>query len=63
MLDCVFDGRGNDPWGKQRAGFSASTEIDRRDWGLRWNHAIETGGVLVATRVRIEIEVQLVKDE
>lgn len=63
VLDCVFDGRGNDPWGKQRAGFSASTEIDRRDWGLRWNHAIETGGVLVANRVRIEIEVQLVKDE
>jgi polyisoprenoid-binding protein YceI len=63
VLDCVFEGRGTDPWGKQRAGFSASTEIDRREWGLRWNQAIETGGVLVANRVRIEVEVQFVKDE
>jgi polyisoprenoid-binding protein YceI len=63
VLDCVFEGRGNDLWGKERAGFSASTEIDRRDWGLRWNQAIETGGVLVANRVRIEVEVQFVKDE
>jgi polyisoprenoid-binding protein YceI len=63
VLDCVFEGRGPDPWGKQRAGFSASTEIDRREWGLRWNQAIETGGVLVANRVRIEVEVQFVRDE
>ncbi|HEY7612742.1 MAG TPA: YceI family protein [Gemmatimonadales bacterium] len=63
VLDCVFEGRGTDPWGKERAGFSASTEIDRRDWGLRWNQAIETGGVLVANRVRIEVEVQFVKEE
>ena len=63
VLDCVFEGRGADPWGKQRAGFSASTEIDRRDWGLRWNQAIETGGVLVANRVRIEVEAQFVKEE
>ena len=61
-LDCVFEGRGKDPWGKERAGFSATTEIDRRDWGLRWNQAIETGGVLVANKVRIEAEVQFVKD-
>ena len=63
VRECVFDGRGNDPWGKERAGFSASTEIDRRDWGLRWNQTIETGGVLVANRVRIEVEVQFVRDE
>ena len=63
VLDCVFEGRGTDPWGKERAGFSASTEIDRRDWGLRWNQAIETGGVLVANRVRIEVELQFVKGE
>ena len=62
-LDCEFQGRGKDPWGKQRAGFSAHTELDRREWGLRWNQAIETGGVLVANRVRIEIEVQFVRDE
>jgi polyisoprenoid-binding protein YceI len=63
VLDCVFEGRGQDPWGKERAGFSASTEIDRREWGLRWNQAIETGGVMVANKVRIELEVQFVKDD
>jgi polyisoprenoid-binding protein YceI len=61
VLDCVFQGRGTDPWGKERAGFSARTEIDRRDWGLKWNQAIETGGILVANKVRIEAEVQFVK--
>ncbi len=61
-LDCAFEGRGTDPWGKERAGFSASAEIDRRDWGLRWNQAMETGGILVANNVKIEIEVQFVRD-
>jgi polyisoprenoid-binding protein YceI len=63
VLDCVFEGRGNDPWGKERGGFSCSGEIDRRDWGLKWNQAIETGGVLVANKVRISAEVQFVKSE
>jgi len=62
-LDCVFEGRGIDPWGKERAGFSAKSEIDRREWGLKWNQAIETGGVLVANKVRIEAEVQFVKQD
>jgi polyisoprenoid-binding protein YceI len=62
-LDCTFEGRGKDPWGKERAGFSARTELDRREWGLKWNQVIETGGVLVANRVRIEAEVQFVRDE
>jgi polyisoprenoid-binding protein YceI len=60
-LDCEFAGRGQDPWGKERAGFIARGEIDRREWGLRWNQAIETGGVLVANKVRIEAEVQFVR--
>jgi polyisoprenoid-binding protein YceI len=63
VLDCVYEGRGKDPWGKQRAGFSATAEIDRREWGLKWNQAIETGGVLVANKVRIEVEVQFVAEE
>ena len=62
VLDCVFEGRGNDPWGKERAGFSCTAEIDRREWGLRWNQVIETGGVLVANKVRLEAEVQFVKE-
>jgi polyisoprenoid-binding protein YceI len=60
-LDCQYEGTGIDPWGGTRAGASATTEIDRRDWGLRWNQVLETGGVLVANKVRIEAEVQAVK--
>ena len=62
VLRCEFQGRGKDPWGKERAGFSGHTELDRREWGLRWNQAIETGGVLVANKVRIEVEVQFVRE-
>jgi polyisoprenoid-binding protein YceI len=63
VLDCEYEGRGSDPWGKTRAGFSFRTELDRREWGLKWNQALETGGVLVANKVRVEGEVQFVKDE
>ncbi len=62
-LDCVFEGHGKDPWGNERAGFGARGELDRREWGLRWNQAIETGGVLVANRVKLDAEVQFVKQE
>jgi polyisoprenoid-binding protein YceI len=61
LLDCEYQGRGTDPWGKTRAGFSFRTEIDRREWGLKWNQALETGGILVANKVRIEGEVQFVR--
>ncbi len=60
-LDCVYEGMGKDPWGGTRAGARATTRIDRRDWGLKWNQTLETGGILVANEVRIEIEVQAVK--
>lgn len=63
VLDCEYQGRGTDPWGKTRAGFSFRTELDRQDWGLRWNQAIETGGVLVANKVKVESEVQFVRQE
>ena len=62
-LDATFEGLGTDPWGKQRSGFAARTEIDRREWGLRWNQALEAGGVLVANSVKIEIEAQAVKQQ
>jgi polyisoprenoid-binding protein YceI len=61
VLDAVFEGKGKDPWGGERIGFSASTRIDRRDFGLTWNQALETGGVLVSHEVRISLEVQAVK--
>lgn len=63
VLDCEYEGRGTDPWGKTRAGFTFRTELDRREWGLKWNQTIETGGVLVAHKVRVEGEVQFVRDE
>lgn len=62
VLECEYEGRGTDPWGKTRAGFNFRTELDRRDWGLKWNQTLETGGVLVAHKVRVEGEVQFVMD-
>lgn len=62
-LECTYTGQGKDPWGGTRAGFEARTEIDRRDWELRWNAALETGGVLVANEVKIELDVQAVRQE
>ena len=62
-LDATFEGIGKDPWGKQRAGFAARSEIDRRDWGLLWNQALETGGILVGNMVKIEIEAQAVAQD
>ncbi len=60
-LEAEFHGSGQDPWGGERAGFTARTEIDRREWGLEWNQALEAGGLLVGNSVRIELEVEAVK--
>jgi polyisoprenoid-binding protein YceI len=49
----------SDPWGNEKAAFSASTEIDREEFGITWNAALEAGGVLVGSKVRVEIDVQL----
>jgi polyisoprenoid-binding protein YceI len=61
-LDSEFQGQGKDPWGGRRAAFSAKTSINREDFGLTWNQVLEAGGVLVGTKIDIEIEVQAVKD-
>jgi polyisoprenoid-binding protein YceI len=60
-LDVQFEGETKDPWGGLRVGFSAKGKIDRRDWGLTWNQALETGGVVVGNDIKIELEVQAVK--
>ena len=60
-FDLEFDGVGQDPWGGTRAGFSATAEISRKDWGISWNVALEKGGVLVGDKVKIELDVELVK--
>ena len=54
-------GRGKDPWGGERIGFSTSTKINRKDFGLHWNQALETGGVLVGDEVKISVELELIK--
>lgn len=60
-LDAEYGGRGKDPWGNERVGFTARGSLDRKDFGLKWNQALETGGVLVSDHVEIEIEAQAVK--
>lgn len=59
-LTIEFNGAVTDPWGGTRAGFSASAEVNREDFGLTWNQALEGGGVLVGRTVSIEIEAELV---
>jgi polyisoprenoid-binding protein YceI len=61
VLDAEFAGTGKDPWGNERAGFSARASLDRRAFGLVWNAALETGGVLVGEKVEIAIELEAVK--
>lgn len=63
VLDIEYAGVAQSPWGTTSAGFSASGEINRTDWGLTWNQALETGGFLVGEKINIEIELELVKQE
>jgi polyisoprenoid-binding protein YceI len=62
-LDAVFNGTIKDPWGGTRAGFSATGKINRQDFGVKWNQALETGGLLVGDEVTINIETELIKAE
>jgi polyisoprenoid-binding protein YceI len=57
-FELEFDGVEKDPWGGTRAGFTATTEISRKDWEMTWNVALETGGVLVGDKVKIVLEVE-----
>jgi polyisoprenoid-binding protein YceI len=61
VLEVEYAGQSKSPWGTVSAGFSASTKINRKDWGLVWNVALETGGVLVGEEVNINIELEIVK--
>lgn len=60
-FDLDFGGISADPWGGTRAGFEATTEINRKDFGLSWNVAIESGGVLVGEKVKIALDVELIQ--
>ncbi len=61
VLNVEYAGLQTAPWGAQSAGFSATTTINRKDWGLEWNVALETGGWLVSDQINIEIELELVQ--
>ncbi|MGL5860396.1 MAG: YceI family protein [Phycicoccus sp.] len=60
-LDVEFGGLATDPYGNEKAAFEATGQIDRTEWGLTWNAPIEKGGVLVSEKVRLSIDLQLVK--
>ena len=60
-LDVEFGGVVKDPWGNEKAAFTLNGKINRKDWGLNWNTALEAGGVLVSEDVRISCEVQLMR--
>jgi polyisoprenoid-binding protein YceI len=60
-LDVTFDGVATDPWGGTRAGFTAAAQVNREDFGLTWNAALEAGGFLVGKTVTIDLDVELVR--
>jgi polyisoprenoid-binding protein YceI len=60
-LDVEYAGQAKSPWGTINAGFTAQTKINRKDWDLTWNVALETGGVLVSDEVTISIELEIIK--
>jgi polyisoprenoid-binding protein YceI len=60
LLHAEIEGPAKDPWGNQRVGISATGEVDREDYGLVWNQALETGGVLVGKKVKLAVEIELI---
>lgn len=62
-LDVEFLGLAKSPWGTTSAGFTASGKLNRKDWDLTWNQALETGGVLVGDEIKMGVELELIKQE
>jgi polyisoprenoid-binding protein YceI len=60
-IDLEFIGAAKDPFGNDRIGFEGRAEINRKDWGLEWNAALETGGILVGEKVKLELDISAVK--
>ena len=60
-LDVAYEGTGIDPWGNERMGFTASGKIDRREFGLVWNQALEAGWILVGNDIKIQIDAQVIR--
>ncbi|WNS73480.1 YceI family protein [Bacillus sp. DTU_2020_1000418_1_SI_GHA_SEK_038] len=60
-FEVTYEGTGKDPWGNDKVGFTVEGAIKRSDYGLTWNSALETGGVLVGDKVKISLDVQAAK--
>jgi polyisoprenoid-binding protein YceI len=63
VLDVTNEGRGKDPWGGERAGYSATTKINRSDFGLTWNQVLEAGGIAVGDEIKISLDLEVVKGQ
>jgi polyisoprenoid-binding protein YceI len=61
-FDVVYNGLVKDPWGNTKAGFKAKSKINRFDYGLKWNAAIEAGGLIVSNEVEISLNIELKKN-
>lgn len=61
VLDTEFEGQVNDPWDNRRVAFTATTQIGRKEFGVKWNQMIETGGVVVGDNVRINLHIEAVR--
>ena len=61
VLDAAFGGQGKDPWGGHRVGFEATTRVERKEFGLQWNTALEAGGVLVGDTIDVNLQVEAKK--
>jgi polyisoprenoid-binding protein YceI len=61
-IDLEYAGAAIDPWGNLRVGFEGSTVVNRKDWGVNWNTALEAGGVLVSEKVTLEFEISATKN-
>jgi polyisoprenoid-binding protein YceI len=57
-LPVTFLGEGKDPWGNEKMGFEIATTLDRKDYGMSWNKALDQGGVLVGDEVKVQISVE-----
>lgn len=62
-FDLEFTGAATDPFGNERIGFEGSTTVNRKDWGVNWNAALDTGGVLVSEKVTLEFDVSAIRDQ
>lgn len=60
-FNVTSEGIGKDPWGNERAGFTAAGSLNRKEFGLNWNALLETGGVLVGEQVKINVEIEAVR--